>query len=377
MTSILADRNRLTGAGTWTDVGGTFAASPPLANLGTPEAPSPNAEFTGTTAEFSFAALDGAGAAETFAVQVLALIDHNLPDGALIEWRRPDGSLIAARTWRRFGLRKRRSYIILPAPISLDTIHCKISGVPSGTYRIAAAFAGQIGIQERTERGWQRTTQDASSVETVGTTDWAFARGRRAGLPVSIPIITYDRALGVPLPGTDLPVPATWDVNNSTSENGGVFTFTAVATATLLSKTAALTAGEWHRVTVNLTQDAANQAIVSANLGAAGAQALQPGENTIVGQAADASLAVTNSGTFTGTLEVTKIEQLATGLTKEDVQSRLDESGTTGHVVYFQRTTSQQWIEATAIYGRMTNGGRISHRNGPFHDVTFEMIEQG
>lgn len=377
MTSKLADRNRLTGKGTWTDVGGTFAADPPLANLGTPEAPSPHAEFTGTTAEFSFAALDAEDAAETFSVQVLALIDHNLPDGALIEWKKADGSLLAARTWRRFGLRKLRSYIILPEPVSLDTIRCQISNVASGTYRIAAAFAGQIGLNECSERGWNMRNTDTSAVTGIGTTDWAFARARKRGMPVTMPILTYDKAFGVPLPGTALAVPATWDTDNSTSETGGVYTFTAVATATLLSKTSALAAGEWHRVTVNLTQDAANQAVVSANIGADGAQALQPGENTIVAKATDATLVFANSGTFTGTLEVTSIEQLATGLTKEDAQSRLDESGTHSPVIYFQRTDSQQWIESTAIYGRFENGGEIEHVNGSFHRAQFSIVEQG
>lgn len=377
MSSKLADRNRLTGKGTWTDVGATFAADPPLANLGTPEAPAPNAEFTGTTAEFSFAALDAADAAETFSVQVLALIDHNLPDGALIEFKKADGTLLAARTWRRFGLRKLRSYIILPAPVSLDTIHCKITNVASGTYRIAAAFAGQIGIEERSERGWRRNNADGTAVGTVGQTDWAFARGRRSSIPVTMPIVTYDRALGVPLPGAAVAVPASWDTDNSTSEAAGVYTFTAVASATLLSKTSAVTTGEWHRVTVNVTQDSANQAVISCNIGADGAQALQPGENTIVANATDATLVFTNSGTFTGTLEITGIEQLATGLSKEDAQSRLDESGTHAPIIYFQRTDSQQWIESTAIYGRFEDGGSVEHDRGPYHQVRFSIIEQG
>jgi len=185
------------------------------------------------------------------------------------------------------------------------------------------------------------------------------------------------KALGVPLPGTAVAVPASWDTDNSTSEAAGVFTFTAVASATLLSKTSSLATGEWHRVTVNLTQDAANQAVISCNIGGDGAQALQPGENTIVAKADDATLAFTNAGTFTGTLEVTAIEQLATGISKEDMQSRLDETGTHAPVIWFQRTDNQQWIDSMAIYGRLEDGGRIEHDRGPNHQVVFSIIEQG
>jgi len=377
MTAKLADRNRLTGKGIWTDLGGTFAADPPLANLGTPEAPSPHVEFTGTEAEFSFSALDAGDAAETFEVQVLALIDHTLPEGALIEWRRPEDTLIAAQTWRRFGLRKQRAYIILPDPVSLDTIRCKISGVASATYRIAAAFAGRIGFAERVARGWEREGQDATQVNTVAATDWAFASARRVGQQVTIPRVTYDRALGVPLPGSAVAVPSTWDTDNSTSETDGVYTFTGVSASPLLAKTTLLTAGEWHRVTVHLTQDAANAAIVSANIGGDGAQALQPGENTIVASATDASLEFTTDAAFTGTLEITRIEQLASGPSTEDLQSRLDESGTGSPVIYFPRTENMQWIQSTAIYGRLAAAGRISHVSGPVHDVEFRVIEQG
>lgn len=366
MTAKLADRNRLTGAGTWTDVGGTFSADPPLANLGTPEVPSPNAEFTGTTAEFSFAALDSADAAESFGVQVLALVDHDLPDGALIEWTLSDGSLLAARTWRRFSLRKERSYIILPEPVTLNTIHCRISNVASGTYRIGAAFAGQVGIEEPSERGWVQRFQDLSHVVSAGSTDWAFARSRKQGLPVVLPVLTYDRVYGVPLPGTNLPVPWT-----------GVQSFTSSTSDPLLTDSSALTAGEWHRVTVNLTQDAANQAVVSANIGTDGPQALQPGENTVVALAVDSSLVFENSGTFTGTLEVLSIEELSSGLGKDDIQARLDESGTHAPVIYFPRTGDQQWVESNAIYGRFETGGEIEHLSGPLHTVRFSIIEQG
>ena len=372
MSAALADRNRMLGNGTWTDVGGTFSG-PPIQNLGEHQTPSPRAEFTGTTAEFQFQALDAADAAETFKVQSLGLIGHTLPDGALIEWLRADGSLIAAQTWRRYSNRPRNSYILLPATETLDTIRCRITGVPSGTYGIAAAWAGEL-LYGRAERGWEQRNNDNSGVTRVDGTAWTFAASRQRGIPVTFPLMTYADAFGVPLPGTNLGLPV-WDINNSTSESDGVYTFSAVS-GTLLSADTALTAGQWNRVTVNLTQDPANTAIVTANLGTDGKQALQPGQNTIVAEAVDATLLFEANAAFTGTLEITKIEQLATGLTGDDIQSRLDEAGTHSPIIYFPRTQSQQWIQSNAIYGLLEDGGRVTHGRGPFHTAEFRILEQ-
>ena len=373
MSAALADRNRLLGRGAWTDLGGTFSG-PPIENLGEHQTPSPRAEFTGTTAEFQFEALDAADAAETFRVQSVGLIGLTLPDGALIEWLRADGSLIAAQTWRRFANRKTNSYVLLPVAEVLDTIRCRISGVASGTYGIAAAWAGDL-LEADAEAGWEPQGNDNSDVARVDGTAWTFAASRQKGIRVSLPLMTYDDAFGVPLPGLNLGKPV-WGVNNSTSETNGTKIFSGV-TGTLLSSSDALTAGKWNRVTVNLTQDAANAAVVTANLGTDGPQALQPGQNTVVAEAVDASLVFEANTAFTGTLEVTLVEELESGLTGGDLQSRMDEAGTHSPVIYFPRTDSQQWVQSAAIYGLMNDGGRVRHLGGPYHEVEFQLLEQG
>ena len=183
MTAILGYKNRLTGKGTWTDVGTAFATSPPLANLGTIQTPAPAAEFTGTGAEFQFEAKDASDAAESFTIRVLVLIGMSIPDGATIEWKESDGTSIATQTWSRFKNRPANSYIVLDADQTVDTIRCEISGIASGTYRIAAAFAGQAWEFDQ-EAAFNWRGQSAASVTRISGTDWPFADTRRRGIPV-------------------------------------------------------------------------------------------------------------------------------------------------------------------------------------------------
>lgn len=184
MTSVLAYSNRLFGKGTWTDVGTTFDTDPPIANLSTSQVPLPAAAFSGASAEFQFAALDAAGAAENFTARVLALLSMDIADGATITWKRSDDSVIATESWSRFKNRPANSILILGADETLDTIKCSITDAGTGAHRIGAAWAGP-GWLFQLESGFRYRPQSSGNVTRVSGTDWPFADVRRRGIPVA------------------------------------------------------------------------------------------------------------------------------------------------------------------------------------------------
>lgn len=195
-------KNRLTGLGAWTQEGTAFSASPPLANLGTKQVPTPAAEFTGDTATFVFAAQDGAGAAESFTTDVLALMAlQDIPDGATITWKDGANVVIASETWSRFKNRAANSYILLDTPVTLDTIKCTIAGAGAGLHWIGAAFAGQSWEYDQVGR-WAGANQSSASITRISGTDWTFADVRRRGFPVEA-FGTRGEILGVNADGTE------------------------------------------------------------------------------------------------------------------------------------------------------------------------------
>lgn len=209
--AILAYDNQLLATGALTDVGGTFDAAPPKENLLTLQVPGPYAQFTGTTAEFKFAFQDSVGAAESRTFRMLALLAHNLPDGASITWKSDAGTTIATQTWNRFGRRPRNLYTLLPSDHTDTSISCLISGVASGTYRIGAAFAGPVWEFDAVER-WEVRAQNASQITRIGGTDWPFADARRRGIRVDTAPLDHEVMFGVPLPGN--PAPTGLDVES-------------------------------------------------------------------------------------------------------------------------------------------------------------------
>jgi hypothetical protein len=184
---FIAYDNRLFGTGAWTDNSSpdTFASTPPIENLGTPQTPGPFAEFDGDTADFSFEAQDATETAEDFTVRVLALIGMDLPDGITITWYDESDTQLATQTWNRYKNRPRNSYIVLDSDQTTNTVRCAISGAGSGTHRIAAAWAGPAWIIGQ-GAGYQMRNQSDARIERVSGTDWAWAGVRRRGVPFTI-----------------------------------------------------------------------------------------------------------------------------------------------------------------------------------------------
>lgn len=181
--AMLAYDNAILGA---TITGTGFSASPPVGNLGTSQVPSPHAEFTGATASFevTFAA--------STSVRVLALLAHDLPNGATITWSKPDDTQLAQVTWSRFRNRPPNSYVVLSAAETLYGVKCAISNAGTGTHRIAAAFASPV-WEFAIAEGVAVDNTDSGTVTRIGGTDWPFADARRREIPVqSGPILDTD-----------------------------------------------------------------------------------------------------------------------------------------------------------------------------------------
>jgi len=195
---FLAYNNALLGA-TFTGTG--FSAQPPISNLGTPQTPSPHAEFTGATASFdvTFASTE---------VGMLALIGLDIADGATITWKRTDATTIVSVTHNRFKNRPNNHYALI-TPETLTSLACEITNAGSGVHRVAAAWASPVLIGKAPAR-WQDEISDQGSVTRVGGTAWPFADARLAGTPVELERVEYPDAYGVASPTN--PGPAGLDV---------------------------------------------------------------------------------------------------------------------------------------------------------------------
>lgn len=191
--AILAYKNQAIRA-SFTDVGGTFNSSPPIANMSTPQVPLPNASFTGTSASFS------ALSSSTEAVRMLALLSHNLPEGAVVTWKDSGGTTLASQSWSRFGLRPMNLYTLLGSSVNENEITCEITGVASGTYRIGTMFFGPVWEFDATA-GWDIRGSNSASVTRIQGTDWVTENVNRRSMQVVSSPIEHDKALGVALPG--------------------------------------------------------------------------------------------------------------------------------------------------------------------------------
>jgi hypothetical protein len=200
--AFLAYNNRLFDYGTWTDNGSAFAATPPIANMGTPQVPTPHAEFEGATADFQFAALDESDAAENFTARVVALLGHNLPDGATITFKDEGGTTIGSATVSRFKNRPNNTIVVLSADQTINTLEVEIASANAGTNRIAAVWASEAWEFDLV-RDQRYRAQSAGSVTRISGTDWPFSDTRRRGIPVTARG-TMQEILGIDLDGNEL-----------------------------------------------------------------------------------------------------------------------------------------------------------------------------
>lgn len=234
--AFLAYDNRALGYGTWTDNGSAFVTNPPIANLGTLQVPTPHAEFEGTSADFTFEALDESDAAETFTARVLALLGHNLPDGAGVTFKDGGGSTIGSLTVARFKNRPSNSYLVLSADESIDTLQIEISSANSGTNRIASVFAGPA-WEFSLVRDQRYRAQSAGRVQRVGGTDWPYADVRRRGIPVTARG-TMQEILGVDLDGNEYSGNDAETVLQDAQHYGAVIVIPTTATSAAIHATA-------------------------------------------------------------------------------------------------------------------------------------------
>jgi len=181
----LVDRNS-----TFTDVGGGITN---LENVGVPQH-SVYATWSGDTVEFSA----NWGSAQDF--RLVALVAHDLDEGATITWKNLSGPTLATQTWNRFKTRPRNAYQYFSSAQSLSGIRVAISGAGSGDHRIGTLVASPAAEFELLANArW--TPESPALKSSIGGTDWTTSGVRRRGVPVDV-IAKRDEILGVSRDGT-------------------------------------------------------------------------------------------------------------------------------------------------------------------------------
>lgn len=362
----------------FTDVGETFDAAQPLTNLGTMQLPR-FAAFTGATAELDAQATDGAEtpAGVDFTCDVIGLLGlESWEAGTLVEFL-DDTAVVAAATWRPVDAFQRHLILPLPEPVTLDTLTVRVTGAGSGTKKIGAVWAGPS-LRFQLDGQWTNDTFDTGVVSvSQGGTPWTFGGTVGNVLPARFRARNIDQSHGLHVPGATVAVPDPFTTDNSTSESGGVYTFTDVG-GTLLSEASVFSSGTHYELIVEVTYDAANAGVPAVEIGTGNTFALAPGTNTIVGtpdDGSDSALVVkaATASNFTGTIEIVGIRS-AQAPTTENAQRVLRTAQATNPVLWIPRPTAG-WLPVTATYGLIEPGWSIRHVGGPIHDVTFTVRE--
>lgn len=175
--AILAYKNRLNTLATWADNGSAFATLPPIQNMGTRQVPAPYAEFEGAAADFTVTP------AASFDVRVLALLGHNLQDGAIVTFKNQSGvTLGSAETVARFKNRPNNTFVVLSAAQSVSAIQVTVSGASTGTNRIAAAWASP-GWEFSLLRDTRYRSRSSGRITRIDGTDWVDEEQRRRVFP--------------------------------------------------------------------------------------------------------------------------------------------------------------------------------------------------
>lgn len=373
--AILGFNNRFhsrpTKAATYTDAGGTFNSAQPLDNLGDQQLPI-FASFTGPDAELACAAVDDSDAAETFSADLLAVLGHDLPDGALVEFL--DGTtLIAAASWRPTFGDPEHLIAVLPDAVSLDTLTVRISnaGDAETVNQIGAIWASPS-LRFLLDAKWHKRLGDTGTVSrSTGGTPWTNPGGRGYSMPINFRARNIDLSHGLHLIGSTLTPPATWTTDNATSSGGNEYTFDAV-TGTLLEQTGYFTADQHYELEIDVTYDSGQAGIPAVEVGSGNQWALQPGRNQIVGTPDDGSdtalkFLTAAATAFSGTITIRSIRECSAPQ-KINAKHVIETAATTEPVLWIPRT-GQAWHQVAATYGLLEDGGQVTHVSGPVHDV--------
>lgn len=374
--AILAYDNRFHArrhkAASYTDVGTSFSSALPLSNLGQQQL-SLFAEFTGATAELSCAALDAVDNPQNFTADVLALLGHTLPTGALVEFLN-GADLLAAATWRPVVGSPAHLVVALPEAVTLNTLNVRISNASTGG-RIGVVWASPS-LRFLLDRGWGMTAFDTGQIQrSQGQLPWSSPGNTGYTLPISFRARRVDLSHGLHLPGDSLAIPTTWDTNNSASNSGNEYTFSA-ASGTLLEKAGVFTAGKHYELEIHASYDAGNAGIPAVEIGTGNQWALQPGRNQIVATPDDGSdtalKILTATGTaFSGTVEILSIRECSA---PQQINAKhvIETAASTEPVLWLPRT-GQAWHQVAATYGQLNAGASVTHVRGPLHDVRMEI----
>ena len=135
--AIFAYKNRAFDGGEFTGTVGAWAVTPSIANMGMMQVPTPHARVTPDTGAFAFTFND-----DGMTVDVLALIAHTLPEGAVVTFL--DGATeLAQVTYSEGANLAAPAFVtaVLGSPVTLDTITVSVTSAGSEPVRIGAFWA--------------------------------------------------------------------------------------------------------------------------------------------------------------------------------------------------------------------------------------------
>ena len=192
MSAVFAYNNRFHATATkpvvFADVGSTFSAAQPLANMGRMQLPI-FAEFTGALAEFTAEAIlagSDPASAQTFSADTFGILGlQNFPDDTSIEFLNGATSL-GTVTYSPAPIGGQHAILVLDAAVSLDTLTVDITAAGTGAKRIGAVWAS---LSNRTSPALELAfnTDDTGVVNSSqGGTDWAFAGQTQLILPINM-----------------------------------------------------------------------------------------------------------------------------------------------------------------------------------------------
>jgi hypothetical protein len=177
---------------TYTDIGATFSASPPIGNLSKMQIPQ-FAEFT-ETADFD------AETGSTETARVFALIGHTLTDGMVVDFLADDVS-IGTVTVANYTGYQNNAILVLSANTSFDKLSVEITGgVAATTYNIGVLWASPAFEQsiESTDFGFGVTS--LSQVSYAQATGYAAQRDSYGNQKFSWTAMTRADAVGPTYP---------------------------------------------------------------------------------------------------------------------------------------------------------------------------------
>ena len=190
--AVLAYANQIRAADLTTGTG-TWDPARPLDNLELPQLPVP---YVLATPDAGALSITWAPAAAT-TVDVLAVLGHTLPAGAVVTFTDEEANQLAQVTWNP-GANDDLApnvVVVLASPAEVESITVTITSAGSAPVRLAGLWAS-VSFRACSERGWGFAPDDFSLFDQVDATRWVNPRTVANGTTGAFPDLTEDQAIG-------------------------------------------------------------------------------------------------------------------------------------------------------------------------------------